>query len=166
MPRSAAEAELARLYEAVVPAIHRRALSLLRDEQEAWDVVQEVFRKLVEDPRAYRGDAAPLHYCYRIATHLCLNRLRALRVRKQAEATQRLDEAHEPASVEARNLVVGLLDRLDARDLEIATLHFFDQLTQEEIAEVVGHTRKTVGLALQRVRAVARELAEEPKEKA
>ena len=164
MPRGSAEDELARLYEAVVPAIHRRALALLRDEQEAWDVVQEVFRKLVENPRAYRGDAPPLHYCYRTATNLCLNRLRALRVRRESEATQRMDEAHEPASVEARNLVLGLLDRLDARDLEIATLHFFDQLTQEEIAEVVGHTRKTVGLALQRIRAVAHALADEPKE--
>ena len=116
----------------------------------------------MEQPSAYRGEAEPLHYCYRITTHLCLNRLRAQRVRRALDVTDGIEEAHQPASVEARDLLLRLFDRLDERELQVATLHFFDQLTQEEIALVMGHARKTIGLVLQRVRAAALALADEP----
>src|SRR6185437_11222558 len=97
--------------------------------------------------------ARPMTFVYRVATNLCLNHLRAQRVRTRADAPP--EPALEPAQADARELLVHLLDRLDERALQIATLHFFDGLTQEEIAEVVGLSRKTIGLELQKIRALA-----------
>ncbi len=157
MARALDAEELRALYVELAPAVHRRALALLADESEAWDVVQEVFSKLVESPAAFRREARPMTFVYRITTNLCLNLLRARRVRARPEAPGEV--ALQPAQAEARELLLHLLDRLDERALQIATLHFFDGLTQEEIAEVVGLSRKTVGLELQKIRALATSLA-------
>lgn len=149
--------ELRALFAQHAPSVHRRARALLRDESEAWDVVQEVFKKLAESPAAFRREAQPMTFLYRVTTNLCLNLLRARRVR-QSELPAG-EPAYEPARSDARNLLEALLHRLDERALQIATLHFFDGLTQEEIVPIVGLSRKTVGLELQKIRALAAELA-------
>ena len=153
MARALDEEELRALYVELAPAVHRRALALLGDESEAWDVVQEVFRKLVESPAAFRREARPMTFAYRVATNLCLNLLRSQRVRARADTPP--EPALQPAQADARELLMHLLDRLDERALQIATLHFFDGLTQEEISEAIGLSRKTIGLELQKIRALA-----------
>jgi RNA polymerase sigma-70 factor (ECF subfamily) len=158
MARALDAGELHALYVELAPAAHRRARALLGDESEAWDVVQEVFRKLVEDPAVFRREAEPLTFVYRVTTNLCLNLLRSRKVRRAPPPDD--PPALQPAQADARDLLHALLDRLDARALQIATLHFFDGLTQEEIAEVVQLSRKTVGLELQKIRALAAALAE------
>jgi RNA polymerase sigma-70 factor (ECF subfamily) len=155
--------ELRSLYEAYAPIIHRRASGLLRDETEAWDVVHEVFQKLLESESAFRREARPMTYVYRVTTNLCLNRLRAQRVRVHAPADPEPEAAHLGSS-DARDLLRALLDQLDERALQIATLHFFDGLTQEEIGDVVGLSRKTVGKELEAVRQLASQLASLKKE--
>lgn len=157
MRRGVEGEELRALFARYAPAVHRRARALLRDESEAWDVVQEVFKKLAESPRAFRREAQPMTFLYRATTNHCLNLLRAQRVRQRTLPAD--DAAYEPARADARDLLEALLARLDDRALEIATLHFFDGLTQEEIVPVVGLSRKTVGRELQKIRALAAELA-------
>ena len=153
--------ELASLYDLYAPAVQRRARALLRDEHEAWDVVHEVFRMLAEAPDAFRREAHPMTFIYRAATNSCLNLLRARGVRARQEVPNQ-EMAPGQLAADARDLILKLLHRLDARALQIATLHFFDGMTQEEICAVVGLSRKTVGLELQRVRALAIELGELP----
>jgi RNA polymerase sigma-70 factor (ECF subfamily) len=152
--------ELRALYVELAPAVHRRALGLLHDESEAWDVVQELFRKLVEEPAAFRREARPFTFAYRVTTNICLNILRARQVR--ASPPVDIEPAAQPVRADARELILKLLERLDTRELQIATLHFFDGLTQDEIGEVVGLSRKTVGLELQKIRALAESLAAGP----
>lgn len=157
MAKPLSAGELRALYEELAPAVHRRARALLGDESEAWDVVQDVFGKLVESPAAFRREAQPMTWLYRATTNRCLNLLRARKVRTpQAEPGE---PAYEPAAPDARNLLFALLHRLSPRAMQIATLHFFDGLTQDEIAPVVGLSRKTVGKELQKVRSLADALA-------
>lgn len=157
MRRGVEGEELRALFARHAPAVHRRATALLRDESEAWDVVQEVFKKLAESPSAFRREAQPMTWLYRVTTNLCLNALRSRRVR--AAPPPPPEQGYEPASADARDLLVALMERLEDRALQIATLHFFDGLTQEEIVPIVGLSRKTVGLELQKVRALAAALA-------
>jgi len=150
--------ELRALYVELAPAVHRRARALLGNETEAWDVVQDVFGKLVESPAAFRREAQPMTFLYRAATNHCLNLLRARRVRALAQLPA--DPAYEPAQPDARELLGALVQRLEPRALRIATLHFFDGLTQDEIGPVVGLSRKTIGRELQKIRALAERLAD------
>ncbi|QSQ25211.1 sigma-70 family RNA polymerase sigma factor [Pyxidicoccus parkwayensis] len=165
MARGLSASELKAIYEIYAPTVHRRARTLLGRDSDAWDAVQEVFCRLMESGAAFRAEARPMTYIYRVTTNVSLNllRSRALRDVAAGEAPPPDEAAAEPGEVEARNLLRALARELDERALQIATLHFMDFLTQEEIVEVVGLSRKTVGKVLEQVRTRARELAVEPK---
>jgi RNA polymerase sigma-70 factor (ECF subfamily) len=153
--------EIRQLYETFGPAIHRRALALLGREADAWDAMQEVFEKILRSGGAFRGEARPMTYIYRVTTNVCLNMLRQRRSRDPVEPLPAAEEsAAEPRSVEAANLIRVLMSDLPERAREVAVLHFMDELSQEEIAEVLGTSRKTVQRDLDIIREKAAALGE------
>lgn len=64
------------LYRRYGPVVLRRARAILGDEEQARDLVQEVFVQVLEKKGGFRGEASPMTWIYRITTNLCLNRLR------------------------------------------------------------------------------------------
>ncbi|MBZ4423019.1 RNA polymerase sigma factor [Myxococcus sp. RHSTA-1-4] len=165
MARGLSASELAEIYELYAPTVFGRARTLLGRDSDAWDAVQEVFCRLLESAGAFRAEARPMTYIYRVTTHVSLNLLRSRALRdvttREPEPSEE-QEGASPGEVEARNLLRALARDLDERALQIATLHFMDGLTQEEIVEVVGLSRKTVGKELEKVRVRARQLTLEP----
>ena len=133
--------DVERLCERYGPMVYRRCLRLLRDEDEAMDACQDVFVRLLE--RRESLDARyPSSLLYRIATNLCLNRIRDRRRRAGTAEDAVLERI---ASFEDRESATGarlLLDRLFGRQpassRTIAVLHYLDGLTLEQVAEVVG----------------------------
>ena len=158
MPHGLGADELKDLYETFGPAILRRARALLRRDADAWDAMQEVFERLLRSGASFRGDARPMTYVYRVTTNVCLNVLRGRAVREAAPQVS--PHAPEGDTVEVVNLLRALSDQLDERAREVAVLHFLDELTQEEIAEVLGVSRKTIQRDLEAIREKARALGE------
>ena len=156
MAKGLGREELQRLYTQLAPAIHRRARLLLGREADAWDVVQEVFEKMLSMGESFRGEAQPMTWAWRITTNLCLNHLRA---RKLREPKLHLVTADEPSvdqhAGEVRQLLQVWLTQLDEREQQIATLLFLDGLTQEEVADVLGLSRKTIGREVEELRSKA-----------
>ncbi len=139
-------------------ALLRKAERMLRSAADAQDVVQALFVDLLQ-----RGEPAPdLPYLYRAVTNRCLSFLR------DETNRARLLEAHDEAlrgpprtRCDERaidmDLLLKLTRALDGPALEIMCCRFFDDMTQEEIAALLGLSRKTVGKRLDEVRdAVAR----------
>ncbi len=153
--------EVRKLYEAYAPVVYRRALQLLRREADAWDVVQEVFARMLQAGEHFRGEARPMTYVYRATTNACLNHLRARAVREplSQEDLPSGEASFAPGAPEAANFLRALAAELDERSLQIATLHFLDGLTQDEVAQLLGVSRKTVVRAVQQIRARAETLA-------
>jgi RNA polymerase sigma-70 factor (ECF subfamily) len=120
----------------------RRCRHLLRDEDEAMDACQDVFVRLLE--RRDRLDARyPSSLLYRIATNLCLNRIRDRRRRAttnvEEDRLERIASSEEPGrGSEARILLDRLFGRQPESSRTIAVLHHLDGLTLEQVAEVVG----------------------------
>ena len=151
------------LCERYGPMVLRRCRRLLRDEDEAMDVCQEVFVRLIE--RRDRLDARhPSSLLYRIATNLCLNRIRDRRRRATSGDDALLDQI---ASAEDGESAAGarlLLDRLFGRQPEssrtIAVLRYVDGLTLEQVAEVVGLSVSGVRHRLRLLRHVVERMEE------
>jgi DNA-directed RNA polymerase specialized sigma24 family protein len=57
------------------------------------------------------------------------------------------------------DLLTKLVRELDESEAQVLTYRYVDDLTQEEIASLLGLSRKTVGKRLDRVREVVRRLA-------
>jgi len=143
---------LREIYESCAPAAFRRARLLLGDDEEAWDVVHEVFARLA-DPEARRPLLLdPMRYVYRATTNACLDALDARRLRAGLRDLPTPQPAEVAAAAQARDLLAKLDVHLDATDRRILVLAFFDGLTQDEIAAVLGVWRRTVGRRLARIR--------------
>jgi RNA polymerase sigma-70 factor (ECF subfamily) len=129
------------LWDRYGPMVLRRCRRLLRSEDEAMDVCQDVFVKVLER-REVLNAAYPSTLLYRIATNLSLNR-----IRDRGRAAQPTDDAVLTAIAmadesEDRSLFGVILDRIFGRHPEssrtIAVLHHVDGLTLEEVSRVVG----------------------------
>jgi len=140
-------------YQRYGPALLRKAGRLLGNASDAEDVVQGLFVDLIR-----RGEKpGDLPYLYRAITNRCLNFLRDHGNR------QRLLEKQDavlrgPVRTRCDDEVVGvdlvckLIDRLDEKCGEVLVYRYFDDLTQDEIAELQETSRKTVGHRLSRIR--------------
>jgi RNA polymerase sigma-70 factor (ECF subfamily) len=129
------------LYERYGPMVLRRCKSLLRDDDRASDAMQDVFAQiLVHGDRL--DDAAPSSLLYRIATNVCLNKLRSQRRRREADEPDLLSEIADGDDLEGRSVAGAVLDRLFGREPEstrtIAVMHLVDGMTLEEVARETG----------------------------
>lgn len=127
------------------PALLRKARRLLRNEDDARDAVQSLFVDLLaRELRPY-----DLPYLYRALTHRCLNLLRD--EKNRARLLERETAAlRGPVRIapDARALELDVLCKLatlvDESVMEALVYRFVDEMGQEEIAGVMGVSRKTV----------------------
>lgn len=141
--------------------VMRRCRQLLRDENEALDATQDVFVQVLR--RRERLQAGyPSSLLYRIATNLCLNRIRDRRRRPQSQDEEALHRLADLEDTEARIEARSVLARLFARHREstrtIAVLHYWDGMTLEETAREVGLSVSGVRKRLRALRATLEEI--------
>src|SRR5207249_2071237 len=112
--------------------------------------VQAVFLKVVERGQTFRGESSALTWLYGIATLHCLQQLRnrARHERRLRAEGQSRSEA-QPPTLDERLTVLALLDGADEALQQMVFLRHVDGMTVEEVAEVVGFSRKTVTRKLQ-----------------
>jgi RNA polymerase sigma factor (sigma-70 family) len=154
MSSSRVHLDVADVYRRHGRMVLRRARVLLGDEEEAREALQELFMVLVHDPARFRGESSIVTFLYRATTNLCLNRLRDRRNR-----TRLLDQRVVPVAAEASaptavlaSEAQELLARLPDDLARVVVYAFIDEMTQEEIAEVMQCSRKHVGHLIGRAR--------------
>lgn len=143
------------LYRTYAPLIARRCRALLGDEQAALDATHDVFLKVCAALPGFRGSAALSTWIYRVATNHCLNRLR--KARNRGRVLRLLAREPRPAPTPApygaaarRALLEDLLGHLSPDEVQLLVHRFCDDMTQAEIAEVLGVTERTVRNRLER----------------
>ncbi len=140
----------------------RRANALLADEQAAADAVQEVFLSVLKERRTFRGEGSPLRWIYRITTNHCLNVLRDTRRREELlEAKVRPVQRSNPPIAEARASLGWVLARLPSELSEVAVHHYIDEMSLDEIGELLGVSRRTVAYRLRDFRELAQAVVAE-----
>ena len=137
---------LTELYREYGPAIYARCRRILESRDAAEDATQETFlrvhRHLARAPNAEEA----LRWIYRIATNYCLNELRNdKRHRTLLEGVSHgvvIDLAEDRILERdlGRRLVLGAPEHVRAA----AWLHHVDGLDQQEVACVLGVSRRTV----------------------
>jgi RNA polymerase sigma-70 factor (ECF subfamily) len=143
---------LEELYVSHGPAVLRRARQLLGDETEAQEVLHDVFASLLQDPGQFAGKSSAMTFLYRMTTNAALGRLRRRRTHDRLlAANQRgCEEPTYPspeALVELRAWLLALPDEL----AQVAIYYHMDEMTQDELATVLGCSRQWVGKLLARL---------------
>lgn len=149
-------------YRRYGPLVLRRCRRLLRDEQKALDATQDVFVELLRREGRLQ-ESAPAALLQRIATNVCLNRLRGERRRpedRDDELLLRIASAGEGADrrVETRSALARIFGREQESTAAIAVMHLVDGLTLEEVAAEVALSVSGVRKRLRTLRARVNEL--------
>ncbi|MBN1940323.1 MAG: sigma-70 family RNA polymerase sigma factor [Candidatus Aminicenantes bacterium] len=123
------------------PMVYRRCLQLLRDEEKARDAMQEVFVRLLSHQDRLSG-RYPSSLLFRIATNVCLNLLRAQKIRAEESGEEALAAIAAADDSEKKTVLGDLLDRLFRREKastrEIAVMLYVDGMTLAEAARETG----------------------------
>ena len=140
--------------------LYRRCVRILGNAEMAQDAAQEVFVRVLEHVGSLHDDRAYLPWLYRVSTNYCLDRLRQ-RIRDSAMAAGLPPESTTPGpecGLAMRQWFDMFLEGIDEQSQQIAIYSFVDGMTQEEIATVMGLSRRTVGKKITRLRENARYL--------
>ena len=141
MPR----ARVTGLYFQHGPAIFSLCRRLLRDDVAAEDATQETFIRVYRHLDGARDAKEIQAWIYRIATNYCLNEIRDRKNRPvPSETLPEIAVESLEALLGDRELVRRILSSVPENQRVIAWLHHAEGMTQDEVAAVVGVSRRTV----------------------
>jgi len=123
------------------------AMSLTGNQDAALDVLQDVWLKVVRGIRKLKDPGSLKPWLYAITHGVAVDRVRRDYRRDKAEQAQ-LDDAldiDEPSFAEEDATAIrDALNRLGVKHREVLVLHFLQDLSIQEIANVVGCSEGTV----------------------
>jgi RNA polymerase sigma-70 factor (ECF subfamily) len=136
-------------------SVLRRANAILGDRDAAKDTVQEVFMRAMNSRVEIGRLESPMRWLYRVTTNLCLNRLRDVARQKRILGASGPAPPSDHGQADAAITVRALLRNVSPALQEIAVYYFVDHMSQDEISEMLGIPRRTVGHRLEQFRAAA-----------
>jgi len=137
---------LSKLYTLTSAAVYSFALSILRNEEDAKDVLQDTFVTVYRQASGYCPRGNPMAWILTIAKNLCLMQLRQ---RKKTADTPLEDlafslAAPEGVSTEDKLVIEGCLNRLTGEERQIVILHAVAGIKHREIAKLLDLALPTV----------------------
>jgi RNA polymerase sigma-70 factor (ECF subfamily) len=163
--------DLPEIYKTYWPKISRYLMRMV-GEGEAEDLAQEVFIKVSGALPGFRGDSSLSTWLYRIATNAALDRLRSAAIRLEQSQTPLDEESDQQASClpaheipleqrfvkhEMSACISGYIARLPEIYRAVLVLSDMEELSNPEIADILGITLAAVKIRLHRARAFLRE---------
>lgn len=161
-PAPGSDAALRQLFDDHGLAIYRVARSVVREPALAEDVTQETLIRAWQHAGTYRGDAPLRHWLLRIAHNVAVSTLRTSR--EEPTDPDRLSTqtpVGPDRTVEDRMLIDQALARLDPLSRAIVVLREVEQLSYDEICDVLQLPLPTVKTRLFRARARLRDIGKE-----
>lgn len=134
------------LYRETGAAVYGFALSILKNKQDAEDVLQDTYIRIWNAAGSYTPNGKPMAWIFTIARNLALMRMRE-RSRTVAVAPGDWQSlfADEPAvNGEDRQMLASLLESLSDQERQIVILHSMTGLKHREIAELLNLRLSTV----------------------
>ena len=146
------------LYEKYGPTLRRRCERILGNQADAEDTVHGLFTDLIQKKKR-RIDFS---YLYRAATNRCisfvtLNKRRMQLLEREINSSFEYRYQLDDKVVDLQMLSL-LIKQLNKKASEILVYRFVDNMTQTEIAVMMGVTRRTVNNYLKRIETAAAKL--------
>lgn len=137
---------LSQLYHATSTSVYAYALSILKNAQEAEDVLQDCYLCVFSSAHTYRSMGKPLAWMMSITKNLCLQRLREQQRVSDIpeEEWEEYLEADTDLSPENRVVLKECMKVLNESEREIIVLHAVAGFKHREIANVLDLPISTV----------------------
>ncbi len=132
------------LYRQTASAVFGFALSMLRNRQDAEDVMHDAYIKIYRGSGAYRPRGKPMAWILTIVRNLCYTRLKAGRICEDISQYDHLSLEEETGAAIDRLVLQKALDILAYEDRQIVILHALTGMKHREIAELLDMPLGTV----------------------
>lgn len=132
------------LYESASKSVYGFALSILKNSQDAEDVLQETFIRVWNGAESYKSQGKPMAWVLRIARNLALTQLREKSNKKQIDNIAQFPDFSSVSSSETRLLLEKLFSILSDDEKQIVILHIAAGLKHRETAQLLGLPLGTV----------------------
>ncbi len=137
------------------------ALRMLKNREEAEEVAQDTFIKTFKSLNRFKGDSKFSTWIYRVAYNTCLDRIK--RNKKYlndveineitSHQVQTIDNALDKMEAdEKREAIKRCIDKLPSEDSFLLTLYYYEDLSLDEISEIVGLKSNAIKVKLFRCR--------------
>ena len=172
--REGDETALAPLVEKYKRMVHRLALQITKNHEDANDVMQETFIKVYQSIHTFRQEAAFETWIYRIAVNEALNFVKRRERRRESPLSttdeseydpsvrQKAEVANDPQlnaeKTELRHWVTKAVNSLSLKHRIVVILHELEGLTHAEIASILNCSEGTVRSRLHYARKQLRSL--------
>ena len=134
------------------------------DEELRKDLMQDIFIRVWENMKSFRGEAAMSTWIYRIALNTCLTHVRTIkRSLKVNPLNDKIDLADTEAnSDEEQNLdfFIHCVNQLPPFDRTLISL-YLEELSGKEIAEITGLSEANVRVKIHRIKENLSEMIKE-----
>jgi RNA polymerase sigma-70 factor (ECF subfamily) len=155
------------LFHAYQTRVYRLAVTILRDERDAEDALQDVFMRVFERIEDYRGEAPFTTWLTAITVNCCRDKLRRRKVRRALSLEWLRGQAGGEdlsalvARRERQELLWALVERLDDAHRLPVILRYQEGLCCQDVAQALGLRTSVVysrlHTARERLRAMLRE---------
>ena len=137
------------LYEATAKGIYSYALSILKQPQDAEEVMQDTYLTAWNQAGRYKPEGKPMAWLLTIARNLCYMRLRRQKEHPQVSYEELEEETPGElcAQIELapeKQMLLDALAQLSEEERTIVLLHDAGQMKHREIAEHLGCPLSTV----------------------
>ena len=152
----AAEELITRYYKSIL----RYCIWHCSNLEKAEDLTQETFLKLFKNISGYKEKRKFKAYLYTIANRLCIDESRKIRLYPLNDDENIASESNELLRIADKEEIKYLLNTLSIEQRETVILRFGEQLSFEEIANIMGCNMRT---AQSRVRTALKIMRKEQK---
>ena len=159
--RRAEDEALAALVDQYAGALYRVAFSVLRNQADAEDAVQETFVRVLRHRDSLGEVRDHRVWLIRIVWNIVLDRKRRAKTRPETDDVAELARVLPSTGLSAEEIaaaaqhhahVLACVDKLPAKERQVLMLSAFEELTSVEIASVLGISESSVRSRLFRAR--------------
>lgn len=152
--KSGDQAAFEQLYFQYAGKLTHRLLHLLKSEELAQDILQDVFLKVWENRDRLDPELSFGAFLYTMAGNFCKNSFRKALSQQLYEQHQGFEEAYSPIEQQldrkdAELALQSAMEKLTPRQKEVFTLHKIEGRSYKEISELLGISPNTINQLIQ-----------------
>ena len=131
----------------------------LKEESLAEDAMQETFIKAYKNLHTFRGDSSDKTWLFRIAINVCRDMQRTSWFRNISRMVS-LDsvQIQQPQKSEISHALMDEIMRLPKKYREVILLYYYEDMKQNEIAEILGVSVITVCRRIEKARELLKDM--------
>lgn len=157
--RKLSETEIQRIYETYKDLVFRIAMIRLMNEQDAYDVVQTVFLKIIDHAQIFQDTEYEKRWIIRVTCNTCYSILRKP-WRKHKDYIEEIQKEFYENDIENFCILDAVL-QLPDKYKNVVYLYYYEGYKYREIAEILKEKESTVKMRMKRAKEILKKELEE-----